>query len=254
MAILRVHKTSNYTIMSNYHFKEKEMSLKAKGLLSLMLSLPNDWDYSIEGLVSICKENETSIISTLKELKQFGYLVIRKLLPNETTSGRIEYEYDIYETPNQQKQDSKKQDLENLGVENLGLENQGQVITNNKIINKLNTNNIYNIIEEKEITKEKENVEIVDKREMLFNEFWKAYPRKVNKNGAKKSFMRIPKLEQDFELIMNKLEDFKKSKSWQDNNGQYIPHPQTWINQKRWEDEMENPSNIFDNIDMSGWY
>lgn len=156
MAILRVHKTSNYTIMSNYHFKEKEMSLKAKGLLSLMLSLPDDWDYSIEGLVSICKENETAIVSTLKELKQFGYLVIRKLLPNETTSGRIEYEYDIYETPNQQKQESKKQDLENLGVENLGLENQGQEITNNKITNKLNTNNnIYNIIEEKEITKEK---------------------------------------------------------------------------------------------------
>ena len=156
MAILRVHKTSNYTIMSNYHFKEKEMSLKAKGLLSLMLSLPDDWDYSIEGLVSICKENETAIVSTLKELKQFGYLVIRKLLPNETTSGRIEYEYDIYETPNQQKQESKKQDLENLGVENLGLENQGQEITNNKITNKLNTNNnIYNIIEEKEISKEK---------------------------------------------------------------------------------------------------
>lgn len=123
----------------------------------------------------------------------------------------------------------------------------------NNTNNKLN-NNIYNIIEEKEITKEKENVEIVDKREMLFNEFWKAYPKKVKKEVAKKSFMRIPKLEQNFEIIMNKLEDFKKSKSWQDNNGQYIPHPQTWINQKRWEDEMENPNNIFDSIDMSGWY
>lgn len=123
----------------------------------------------------------------------------------------------------------------------------------NNTNNKLN-NNIYNIIEEKEITKEKENIEIVDKREMLFNEFWKAYPRKVNKNGAKKSFMRIPKLEQLFPTIMEKLEMFKKTKNWQDNNGQYIPHPQTWINQKRWEDEMENPNNVFDSIDMSRWY
>ena len=65
MAVIRVNKTKNYTIMSNYHFYEKEMSLKAKGLLSLMLSLPDEWDYSINGLVSICKENETSIKSTL---------------------------------------------------------------------------------------------------------------------------------------------------------------------------------------------
>ena len=52
MAVMRVQKNANYTIMSNHHFKEKKMSLKAKGLLSLMLSLPDDWDYSINGLVT----------------------------------------------------------------------------------------------------------------------------------------------------------------------------------------------------------
>ena len=127
-------------------------------------------------------------------------------------------------------------------------------ITNINNTNIKPNNNIYNIIEEKEISKEKENVEIVDKREMLFNEFWKAYPKKVKKEVAKKSFMRIPKLEQLFPTIMEKLEMFKKTKNWQDNNGQYIPYPQTWINNKRWEDEMENPNNVFDSIDMSRWY
>ena len=73
MAIFRIEKNKNYTVMSNYHFKEKNMTLKAKGLLSLMLSLPDDWDYSINGLVAICKENETSIKNTLEELKKFGY-------------------------------------------------------------------------------------------------------------------------------------------------------------------------------------
>ena len=141
MAVIRINKTNDYTVMSNTHFKEKKMSLKAKGLLSMMLSLPDNWDYSIEGLVSMCKENETSIKSTLDELKEFGYLEVSKKLPNETKSGRIEYEYNIYETP---KQEGKKQEVENLGVENLGveilgIENQGQLNTNISITKELNT-------------------------------------------------------------------------------------------------------------------
>lgn len=119
MAVMRVHKTKDYTVMSNTHFREREMSLKAKGLLSLMFSLPDTWDYSVAGLVAICKENETAINSTLKELKKFGYLSVTKRMPNQTESGRIEYVYDIYETPT---------DKENLPVEKQGVENQGVVL------------------------------------------------------------------------------------------------------------------------------
>ena len=68
MAVFKINKTKDYTVMSNHHLKETEMSLKAKGLLSVMLSLPETWDYSIIGLVAICKENESAINSTLKEL------------------------------------------------------------------------------------------------------------------------------------------------------------------------------------------
>ena len=133
MSVIRIEKTKDYTVMSNYHFREKEMSLKAKGLLSLMLSLPEKWDYSIAGLVAICKENETSIKSALDELKQFGYLEVIKRMPNETKTGRIEYEYIVYE----QKQDLEKQDLENQGVEFQGIENPIQLnINNKKLINK----------------------------------------------------------------------------------------------------------------------
>jgi hypothetical protein len=93
MAVIRINKTADYTIMGNCHLREKEMSLKAKGLMSLMLSLPNDWDYSVAGLVSICKESDSSIKSALDELKKYGYLVITKKMPNQTDSGKIEYEY-----------------------------------------------------------------------------------------------------------------------------------------------------------------
>ena len=151
MAIIRMNKSSDYTVMSNTHLKEKNMSLKAKGLLSLMLSLRDDWEYSVEGLVSICKESEVAVKSALNELKKFNYLKVTKLLPNQTETGRIEYIYDIFEKP---QQDIEKQGVENLGVEILdveiqALENQGQLNTkelNTKELNtkELNTKDIYN--------------------------------------------------------------------------------------------------------------
>ena len=160
MSVFRVNKNKNYITMSNYHFKDKRISLKANGLLSQMLSLPDDWDYSIQGLVAINKENESAIKSSLDELKENRYLIITKLMPNETESGRIEYIYDIYENP--QKQEGKKQEVENLGVEFLGVENQGQYniynkINNNKIINNNKKENIkekYGVYGRVKLTKE----------------------------------------------------------------------------------------------------
>ena len=96
MAVIRVQKTDNYTVMSNHHLRNKDMSLKAKGLMSLMLSLPPKWDYSIGGLVAICKESHTSIRSALKELEQNQYL-IRERKNNE--KGYFTYEYTLYEIP-----------------------------------------------------------------------------------------------------------------------------------------------------------
>ena len=158
MATFRVNKTSDYTVISNYHLREKEMSLKAKGLLTLMLSLPGNWDYSISGLVSICAENETAIKTGLKELKKFGYLKISKIFPNkERGNKKIEYVYEIFEKPlgedkrqkeqETEKQPVEKQKVENQGVENLPLEsqaveNQGQLSTKELNTNKLNTKEV----------------------------------------------------------------------------------------------------------------
>lgn len=144
MSVYRVHKTKNYTVMSNEHLMDKDMSLKAKGLLSVMLALPESWDYSINGLCSISRENVSAIKSTLSELRDLGYLVVTKKMPNETQSGRIEYQYDIYET----KQGDRKQGIENLYVENLSVdfqsvENPLQLNTNKLNTNKSNTNNQY---------------------------------------------------------------------------------------------------------------
>ena len=138
MATIRVHKTKNYTVLSNTHLRDKSLSLKAKGLLSVMLSLPDDWDYSIAGLVAISKENETAVKSALNELKDNNYVVVTKENPTKSNGGRIKYTYEVYEEPHKQRVDG--QGLENLGVECQQVEIHGQLSTNRLSTDELNTN------------------------------------------------------------------------------------------------------------------
>lgn len=107
MSVFRIHKTENYTVMSNSHFKERDMSLKAKGLLSLMLSLPDTWHYSISGLVKLSKDGKDSVMSALSELEEFGYLT-RTRVTNE--KGQFSgVQYDIFEVPQAEKPDAVSQ-------------------------------------------------------------------------------------------------------------------------------------------------
>lgn len=123
MAVFRVHKTKNYTMMSNHHLRDKNLSLKAKGLLSVMFSLPDSWNYSIPGLCAILKENETAVKSTIKELKTTGYLVVDKKKPcKEEGRSKFEYIYNIYETPQDVSDNNNNQESFFQGIENLPLE------------------------------------------------------------------------------------------------------------------------------------
>ena len=97
MAVFRVERTRDYTVMCNCHLRDQNLSLKAKGLLSMMLSLPDDWNFTTKGLARICKEGVEAIGTGLKELEKAGYIV-RNLLRGD--HGRIvDTEYIIYERP-----------------------------------------------------------------------------------------------------------------------------------------------------------
>ncbi len=99
MAVYRVQRTRDYTVMSNYHLKDKNLTLKSKGLLSMILSLPDEWNYTTRGLAAICKEGVDAIGSALKELETAGYIVRHQL---RGANGRItDTEYIIYEQPHE---------------------------------------------------------------------------------------------------------------------------------------------------------
>lgn len=138
MAVIRVEKTENYTVMSNNHFKERQMSLRAKGLLSLMFSLPDNWDYSIKGLCAICKENPSAIRAALAELERFGYLR-REQQKNE--KGRFLYEYTVYEKPYTEKPHTVKPHTEEPYTEK-----PPQLNINELNIKELNTGSINHSI------------------------------------------------------------------------------------------------------------
>ena len=106
MAVCRVEKNKNYTTMSNYHLRDPNLSNKARGLLSTMLSLPDNWDYTTRGLAKICKDGVDGITAQLKELEQYGYLIRHRI---RDTGGRIvDMEYIIYERPHTVSPDTEK--------------------------------------------------------------------------------------------------------------------------------------------------
>lgn len=115
MAVFRVEKTRNYTVMSNYHLRDKSLSLKAKGLLSLMLSLPEDWDYTTRGLAYICKDGVDSICATVRELEGAGYIVRERERHADGTLGGIEYT--ILEQPREPEPPKRENPVQ---VENTG--------------------------------------------------------------------------------------------------------------------------------------
>ena len=125
MAVFRVEKNHNYTVMSNYHLRDTGLTLKAIGLLSKMLSLTDEWDYTTRGLAAICKEGVDAIGAALKELETRGYLVRRQI---RDSKGRItDTEYTIYESPHTPLPDTACPDTENLRTPLCKISSTGEI-------------------------------------------------------------------------------------------------------------------------------
>lgn len=133
--VFRVEKNREFVVMNNKFLREKEMSLKAKGLLAMCLALPDDWEYSLNGLVAICKESQTSIRSALKELETFHYLKRNRM---QDEKGQFVYEYVIYELPYAE---NRHTDNQHTGKRHT--ENRIQQSNKKQITKKQNNNNKF---------------------------------------------------------------------------------------------------------------
>lgn len=143
MPIFRVHKLDNFTSVNNYLIKDKNLTLKEKGMMLVLLSLPDNWEFSVAGLEKICKEAKNTINTILNNLEKYEYLERNKIYEN----GKIkEWQYDIYEIP--KKLYRKNEDIDFQDIEKLDIENCTQLNTNKLITNKLNTNKKRNIYKE----------------------------------------------------------------------------------------------------------
>lgn len=112
--IIRVNKSKDFIVMNRYHLKDRRLSNKAKGLLSVMLSLPEDWDYSIEGLTTLSNDGESGIKAQIKELEEFNYL--KRYRVRDAKGKIIDMNYEVFEKPL----------VENPPVGKPPVENQGQ--------------------------------------------------------------------------------------------------------------------------------
>ena len=148
MAVFRVEKNRGYTVMSNHHLKDKSLSLKSKGLLSMMLSLPDEWNYTTRGLAAICKEGVDSISAALRELEKQGYINRNQL---RDSKGRIsDTEYIIYEQP-QSKPDTPLPDTDTPDTENPYLDNSDMDTPYLENPAQLNTNRLTTNQEKKDL-------------------------------------------------------------------------------------------------------
>ena len=221
MAILRNASRGKYTVLNNGIFRDENLSAKSLGILAKMLSLPDNWEFSETGLCSIFKKDgRDSIRSGLKELEENGYLVRSRIRDD---SGKLtSVEWTVSDRPM-----FEKPMLENPMLENPMLENRTQYNTKE-----------YNTKEF--ITKDIPPISPKGKTDCsdLFNQFWTAYPKHIAKQSAVKAFEKLKPDEKLLEAMLKAIEMQKESKQWEKDGGAFIPYPATWLNQRRWEDEL----------------
>lgn len=214
MAILRNPKKEKFTVVDNFALRDDRLSLKARGLLVTMMSLPDNWKFSENGLCSILpKDGQASIRSGLKELEAVGYLTRTR---TRDSGGRVsDVVWTICDKPR----------FENPSVVNPNLGNRPQLNTNVLNTEKRNTDNTRS-----------------DTMEERFSRFWAIYPKKRSKQAALTAWKKLKPDEVFTQKIIAAVQKQKQWPEWQKDNGQYIPYPATWLNQRRWEDEGITPT------------
>lgn len=228
----REEHNEGFTQVSNAVLRNVNLSWEARGFLCYLLSLPDDWSFSIKGLVKQTGATEHTIKRLVKELQIEGYVVLTR---HTNERGKVtKWTWDIYETSKKvQMLKSPQVEITRCGENQMVAEPDSGSTTCGKTasIQITNINKELN----KQITKEnKQQGGVLSEVETMFLQFWSIYPKKVDKKGSFRAFKNIPKLKEQFPGIIKALEIQKESDQWTKNHGQFIPNPTTYIHQERW--------------------
>ena len=223
MGVIRVEHNANYTTMSNYHLRDERLSLRAIGLMSKMLSLPEDWDYTVKGLAAIVKEGRDAVRKALMELEAAGYLVREQ---GRSAGGNFAAnDYTLYEEP-----------------QSLPLTEKPSTVKPTTVKPTTETPTSVNPPQPKDLinkeTKELRHAPAASAKwePDIFERFWKAYPSQGRKDkvGARREWDRL-KPDRKLMMVMSAaLDRAKTSDTWQRGIG--IPYACRWLSHRRWED------------------
>lgn len=272
MAVFRVEKNHSYTVMANHHLRDERLSLKSKGLLSLILSLPDDWRISIDGMTQFSADGKDAIRSAIRELTDAGYIT-RAQTHSEagTFSG---YDYIVHETP-AASPSSGFPTMEKPTTENPTLRNterlstippivphEGDVGDDNPSVSGAAADSPTPLSaacggisprrgESALCTRERQSAETPkrkrratksapDYRPDTFARFWAAYPRGEDKQGAIAAWDELKPDDATLQAMSRALVRQKASEEWQRGIG--IPYAVRWLRRRRWEDEIKAPA------------
>lgn len=229
-------KDKDFTPLDNGIFRDKRVSLKARGLLCIALSLPDDWNFSIRGLVSICKENRTAIESALDELEEFGYLHRSRIQAHaqDGTFGGTAYVFcEVPEEPCAQNMHTvdlspcaQNPHADNPHADNVPQENNKQEITKQEIPPKAPRGG------------RRAPKSVPEYAPELFERFWQMYPKEMRKDRPR-AVAEWDRLRPSMELMHTMSLALKRQKAtelWKRGIG--IPYPVRWLRNRRWEDEV----------------
>lgn len=238
MATMHIVKQNNFSIVSNAIIRDTNLSLKARGLFILMLSLPERWEFSVRGLSKIAGEGVDAIRSGLKELEKQGYLLRER---ERKANGRLgDMEYTLYEEPQKPAQEEAKQEAptESEPMQKNPMQEEPRQINKeyNKVLTKERTERENSAREQTTFPAQVNNEADADLQERYFTEFWNNYPRHVNKPLAAIAWRNLPVDTILYSKILDAVERYKNTRQWQDKS--YIPYPATFLQDERWEDDI----------------
>lgn len=201
---------NNFTQIPNSWARDSRIGFRAKGILLLLMSHSDGWRTSLEEIAKISSDGVSAIRTAVDQLEEFGYLTRTKVRGDNGQWINAEWVLtDPFETPSLEKPTVEKPQVEKPHAEN-------QTLKNTNI--KENQDKEYKVLED------------------AFTRFWEIYPRKEGKGVARLSFIKaVQKLKGDYETLLLRVRDYANDPNLPEK--QFIPHPSTWLNQERWEDD-----------------